>query len=108
MPTEMRRIVLTMAEFQDALKRFVESRPRMFHDARLMDCRLVRDDPVEVEVIVHPRQTNQTVYTLGGPHLAAALISYCQQQGIPLSRSAAKSVRRVRNGIALDMSIAPE
>lgn len=108
MPTEIRRIILTMAEFQEALRRFVDSRPRMFSGARLMEARLVRDDPVEVEVLVHPTAGGQTVYTLGGPHLAAALISYCQQLGIPLSRSAAKSVRRVKTGVALDMSITPE
>ena len=107
MPTEIRRIILTMSELQEALKRFVDSRPSMFQGARMEKCQLVKDDPVEVEVSVrvHPQSISPSTYTLGGPHLAAALIAYCQQLGIPLSRSASKAVRRVKTGVALDMTI---
>ena len=107
MPTEIRRIILSMGELQEALKQFVDSRPTMFGDACMTEGRLVKDDPVEVEVSVqvHPQSTNPSTYTLGGPHLAAALIAYCQHLGIPLSRSASKAVRRVKTGVALDMTI---
>ncbi|WP_299437265.1 hypothetical protein [uncultured Rhodospira sp.] len=105
MAKEMRRILLSEAEFTDALRRFVRARDQVFHGAALQTSRVTSADPLEVEVVVQHRDRQEQVMTLSATLLAAAVIRFCMEQRIPLPRAAEKSVRRVSGGVALDMQI---
>jgi hypothetical protein len=104
-PKELRRVVLRDDEVMEALQAFIQGRDATFKEARLKGSRYVSTDPLEVEAVVRLRDRTESVLTLGGPHLAAALIAYCRANGIPLPRIASKSVKRVNGGIALDMTM---
>ncbi|MBB4284471.1 hypothetical protein [Roseospira goensis] len=104
MPKEMRRVVLRDREVSRALQSFVQARDPAFRGARLTEMRVVTAQPLEIEVTVR-RAGEDSTFALGAPHVAAALISFCGATGIPLPRIAAKAVKRVNGGIALDMTI---
>jgi hypothetical protein len=105
MAKEMRRVLLSEAEFETALKRFVKARDQMFHGATLLDSGIKKADPLEVEVVVRTQSGQEQFLTLGPTHLAAAVIRFCMDNRIPLPRNAEKSVKAVSGGIALDMHI---
>lgn len=103
MPIEMRRVVLTQGEFNQALRDFMSVNEQMFKGASLLDSSIRRADPLEISIAVQTREGHQNSLSLGGPHLAAVLIKYCIDHRIPLPRQSTKSVKKVSAGIALDM-----
>jgi len=103
MPIEMRRVVLTLPEFNQALSDFMAVNESLFKGARLLDSAITRPDPLEVSISVQTRQGQQSTLSLSGPHLAAVLIKYCMDRSIPLPRQSTKSVKKVSTGVALDM-----
>jgi len=105
MPKELRRLVLNDTEFKEAMRQFIAAREQIFHGATLLDSRVSRDDPLEVELTVLSKAKQKSTFSLGGAHLAAALINFCMSKKIPLPRVGKKSVKRVPGGIALDIVI---
>lgn len=107
MAKEMRRIVLSDAEVTEALTDFVRIRRRAFHDGTFQSSRYTREMPLEVEITVRTPTGQESTFVLGGPHLAAAIIHYCVRLRIPMPRKAAKMVKRLKDGVGLDMIIEP-
>jgi|GEM_PF-588408 len=105
MPIEMRRVVLSETEFDEALTAFMAANETRFNRSTLIDATTITVDPLEVRVVMQAPDGQQANVVLSGSHLAAVLIKYCIDNGIPLPRQSAKSVKKVAAGFALDTVI---
>jgi hypothetical protein len=104
MPTELRRIVFTNEELRQALNaQRIDGRPAVpfgqVQAARFME---KTQGDVLVKIYDNTGDKHHEVI-LGNTFVAAALMAYCITIGVPLPRSAKKSIAISGDNIALDL-----
>jgi hypothetical protein len=117
MPTELRHLLFRPAEVVQAVK---EYRRRMGHalpSGTILSCGPECESSGEIlrfRLMLGPDKAPKRgvsgrgdMVVIQGPALAAALILYCRDRGIPLSASAGKSLRLFGDRVCLVTTINP-
>lgn len=102
MPSELRQIVFRTAEIVAAIAQFHQSRRLAIPKGRVVGLTLT--DPPEITAtisILGDGETEPAPLTLSSETLAAALIFYCINRGIPLPAMANKQLKRFDDSVGL-------
>lgn len=102
-PRELRLVVFDRHEVAASLRDVLISR-RQIEAVDQIEIIEITPDPAPAVSIVVIRGTARTKHLLRGPLLAAAMISFCLRQRIPLPHRTAKSLRVMDDGLALSFS----
>src|SRR5690349_16198772 len=104
MPTELRRIVFTNDELRHALAgQRVDGRP-VIPFGQIQSARFIGDSRDELMLRIYDHTTDKHhEAVLSSTLIAAALMSYCITQRVPLPRSARKSIAISGDNVALDL-----
>ena len=103
MPIEMRRVVFTSDEFRDALRDYGGDGQVKLPAGNFQS--VVFNDESHKELTARvspPGAETATDVVLSTASVAATLLKYCMQLGIPLPRSAQKSISLSGTNIVLD------
>lgn len=102
MPKELRRIVFDHEELHDCVLSLRRTSPGLLEEGRITS--IAPDQPGHLIVeMVHGNTVKKT--TIEGEQLLPALIQYCIEINIPISRIAKKRVLLTEEGVALDMKL---
>jgi len=101
---EIRRLIVNEDELKQICTDFIASGDSYGLSGTMMDLKIVSDDPFEVSLMVHNTDGQQIPFDMDETHLVTALLGFCSRKGIPVSKSAKKTVKRTETGmIAFDM-----
>jgi hypothetical protein len=104
MPTELRRIVFTNDELRQALSnQRVEGRP-VIPFGQIQSANFLEESRAELLIKIYDHSSDKHhEAVLSSTVVAAALMSYCIAQRVPLPRSARKSIAISGDNVALDL-----
>jgi hypothetical protein len=102
-PIEMRRVVFTSDEFRDALRDYGGDAQVKLPAGNFKSVAFNDDSHKELTASISPPGAEATTdVVLSSAAVAATLLKYCMQLGIPLPRSAQKSISLSGTNIVLD------
>lgn len=105
MPSELRQIVFRPNEVVAAIAEFHQRRRLAIPKGRVVGLHLTEPPEIRATLsIVSDDQPDPIPFTLGSEVLAAALIFYCINRGIPLPALANKKLRRFEDSIGLEIT----
>lgn len=104
MPTEVRRLVFSNAEFYAALDQYLSRTGTSLPSGPIVKIRTdTIHDTITIDICRGTGATNEAV-TLEARKVGGALISYCIDNRVPLPRGFSKSLIVAGDNIALDMT----
>ncbi|MCW8836756.1 MAG: hypothetical protein OQJ99_10395 [Rhodospirillales bacterium] len=103
MATEVRRLIFTETETSAILSAYLATGSSTMPRGIVMDFKIVKEDPFTIRVLIQASDGRQLNEIMEEVHVTAAMINFCMQSRIPLSRKAKKRVKKLNSGIALDM-----
>ncbi len=122
MPVEMRRLVFSDHEIAEAINMILKAewtkleaqmdKARAMGKLESMDGggtvqKVVysKEDPLEVTATVKSRRGRVGERVFAASEMQHLLIAFCRNAKIPIARSAQKTLRRAKVGVALDMTV---
>lgn len=105
MPTEIRRLLYSEVEVARAVSELSLNTATGMPPGAVLDYKVEKESPIELRLHLQTREGKQLYHTIDEAFVAAALISYCMRNNIPIARKSRKTVKVTKNGIALDMTL---
>jgi hypothetical protein len=106
MPTEIRRLLYSEVEVARAISEFALTMDTSMPKGAVLDFKVESESPLKLRLQVQTREGKQIFHTIDEPFIAAALISHCMRNKIPIAKQSRKTVRVAKTGgIALDMTL---
>lgn len=105
MPTEIRRLVFTEVETARAISELSLNTPTTMPAGAVLDYKVEQESPVRLRLHLQTREGKQLYHTIDEAFVAAALISFCMRGTIPIAKKSRKTVKVVKGGVALDMTL---
>jgi len=103
MAVEIRRLLLDLDEFRKICAADVASGDAAAPKGTVMSLDILREAPFEIVMHIQTAEGQQIPYKYDEAHVLSALIGYCIKKGMPVSRSAKKTVKLTDKGLAFDM-----
>jgi hypothetical protein len=104
LPTELRRIVFSHDEFRQALDTHLGQQRTKLPAGRIASVGFAGDDRGEVVLEIHDRRKGlDQLVSVTASHVAAALLRYCFNNGVPMPKDAQKSLVIAGDNIALEI-----
>ncbi len=102
MPSEHRQIVFARNELDAAIAAYRESHDDSIPEGRITECSIDAHTRIAVMVgFLEDGEDAPKVAEISASTVAAALISYCMEKGIPIPRQSHKTVQQLGDNIAL-------
>ena len=105
---EIRRMLINEDELKQLIVRLITAEDE--NDGNLpgmvMDLKITQDAPLTMQVHAQTATGHQVAKKMGEVEIMTAIIDYCLAKRIPMSRKSKKSIKRTKDGVALDMVIA--
>ena len=105
MAIEVRRIILEQHEFQAVLNVFAKMEESDFPEGFVVGFEIRNENPLQIFVDIQSPDGAQVGVELAEDFIVEALINFCIQTKIPVSRKSKKSVRLSDGKISFDMSL---
>lgn len=106
MPTEIRRLLYNEVEVARAVSEFAIQNDTSVPKGAVLDFKVESETPLKLRLHMQTREGKQLYHTIDEPFIAAALISHCMRNKIPIAKQSRKTVRAAKTGgIALDMTL---
>jgi hypothetical protein len=105
MAIEVRRILLEQHEFQAVLNVYGKSENNDFPSGFVVGYEILQENPLTIFVNVQTPDGEQVAVELDEVSIVGALINFCIETKIPVSRKSKKTVRFVDDKISFDMSL---
>ena len=106
MPTEIRKIVFSNEELQEAIVLFSQRCINRLPEGDLLACDVISDDGITVRIRIQPWYSEgEKTVKLSDHYIGAALSNYCMNYKIPIPRRATKSLQVIGDNIALQVNI---
>lgn len=106
MPSEIRQIIFNNDELLDAIRQYNAQSKVKLPQGSFNLCQPVEDGEVGALVEIDDAMSGKTErMILKGSYVAAALVNACLRSRIPLPRNAKKSLRVVKDGMALHLKL---
>ena len=106
MPSEIRQIIFSNRELLDAIRQYNAQAKNQLPRGQFILCEPVGGDEVGVLVEIEDAMTQESKrVTLPGAYVGAALVSACLRGRIPLPRGGKKSLKIVKDGMALHLTM---
>jgi hypothetical protein len=107
MITEFRRLVFSSSDLIDAIKAFDTQKAPKLPDGDIVGVTIVGESDLRARIEmanIRSGLENQEI-EVEANYLAAAMLLRCMQCGIPIPKSAVKTLERVDGGLALSLTI---
>ena len=106
MPKEMRKIEFSPEELQAALVNYALRTDKKLPNATIDSVSVEGDDAISAKISFVPQGTEEAkTIDFSANDVAAAVILYCNTQGIPLPKESVKSVVKIESSIAMIIKI---
>ena len=106
MPSEIRQIIFTNRELMDAIRQYNEQSKIKLPRGQFVVCQPVTDGEIGVMVEIDDAMNGKSEHmVLKSSYVAAALVNACLRARIPLPRKSKKSLRIVKDGMALHLTM---
>jgi hypothetical protein len=103
---EIRSILFSEQELEDALKLFNTAVQAILPTGRIISFRVSGNKETAVRVnVVAPKDGEVSEVVLASSHVAAAMLHYCIQNGIPVPRKAKKKIELIDGNLALTLTL---
>lgn len=109
---EIRRLLVGEEELKHLITKLIMSQSEssdgggVGSGGMVMDIKIIKDEPLLVQVYAQTVRGNQIAHKMDDIEVMTAIINHCISKKIPISRQSRKSVKRTKDGVALDMVIA--
>ena len=104
MPTEIRTITFANAEIKEALARYCVKTGRANNPSAMSELALSNDG--ELSATFRPARGTSAI-TFKESEIAAAVLLYCRERGIPIARRATKSLQLAKDTVLLQLTMPP-
>lgn len=106
MPIEIRRLLYSEVEVARAVSEFAIQNETTVPKGAVLDYKVESETPLKLRLHMQTREGKQIYHSIEEPFIAAALISQCMRNKIPIAKQSRKTVRSAKTGgIALDMTL---
>ena len=106
MPSEFRQVRFTNKELIEALCEYNDAAQTKLPGGNIVSCTPVTEATVAVRLELSDQESGETqVVSLAPELVAAALLRYCNRQGIPMPKNAGKSIQVHGDEISLNVHI---
>jgi len=106
MATEFRRIVLTNDELMDAIALYNRAAKQKLPAGQFVSCTVKDGQDLMVSLEICDISTDKRYnIDLKAAYIGASIIKWCQNEKIPIPRSADKSVEAVGDNVALHLTV---
>jgi hypothetical protein len=101
---EIRNIIFAQDELEEAVKLFHASVQAILPPGRIISFEISGNNgPVLKVNVVKPKEGEVSTATIASAHVAAAMLSYCIKNGIPVPRKAKKKIELIEGNLALTL-----
>ena len=105
MAIEVRRIILEQHEFQAVLNVFAQMEESNIPEGFVVGFEIRNENPLQIFVDIQAPDGAQKGVELGEEFIVEALINFCIQTKVPVSRKSKKTARLSEGKISFDMSL---
>ena len=106
MVTEFRKLDFTTSEVKEAVQLFQREKKSILSAGEILDISLSDGDALTATVcIASDSSMNEKMITLDTSMLAAIIIYYCQNTGVPIAKKSVKELSKNGNGLSLTILI---
>ena len=106
MPNEIRHIIFAQNELEEAVKLFHTTVQAILPPGRIIAFQIVGNKVPGLQVnVVAPKEGDVSDVIIASAHVAAAMLHYCIQNGIPVPRKAKKKIELIDGSLALTLTL---
>lgn len=103
---EIRSILFSQQDIEDAIKLFHASVQAILPAGRIISFQVSGNKETTVRVnAVAPKDGEVSEVIIASAHVAAAMLHYCIQNGIPVPRKAKKKIELIEGTLALTLTL---
>ena len=103
---EIRSIIFAQNELEEAVKLFHTSVQAILPPGRIISFEIAGNKEPALKVnVVAPKQGEVSTTTIASAHVAAAMLHYCIQNGIPVPRKGKKKIELIDGSLALTLTL---
>lgn len=108
MPTEMRRIVFSNEELQNAINFFNSPNIPKLLDGRIVSASISQDDNKNIRLrYASYNRDEERIIDIATANVGAILVNYCIKNKIPMSKKAGKAVKIIGDNVSLELTFGP-